>query len=423
MRALTVSSKCITRSSADVMDAIRIFDQYHKMFNEHIRGGGKVGSSLDRGAFTRTHEVLPEQARHLLGEGRRSESFAYGPEAGDDRLREKIAEVENRRHGTSYSADNVAMMPGAWSGIIFAIEEIMNLKHGKMDAGKVAVIGPTLYLMFQRIIKDYGMELNAYDFVVPGTERVPTTMADMEEVFADKPKVIVITNPNNPDGRYFPPALLREVIERAEREGAYVIIDEIENFFPRKNFGLGYGPWIQAPNVVRLDSSSKRYAIAEYKVGWMIAEPGMLGDRMGGIVGRMSGIMGNAPRAANTALIYLLGKELETIATGVDYLASSNAELVGKEEFVLARLAAMHGIAEIILPHACINLTVQTAFDGTDMELAKKLIEAGALLMPASGYGYDLRPPTLRVTFAERQEKLEHSMDILGRVLEGQPLA
>ncbi|MEW5997101.1 MAG: pyridoxal phosphate-dependent aminotransferase [Candidatus Micrarchaeota archaeon] len=400
------------------MEVVRGFDRYHRMFREYTQRGGKVGSSLDRGAFTRPHEVLPEEARFLLGEGRRSGSFAYGPEAGDDKLREKIAEVENRRHGTFYSPDNVAMLPGAWSGIVFAIEEILNLKNGKMNKEKIAIIGPTLYLMFQRIIRDYGIEVNAYDFVVPGTERVPTSMDDMECVFADRPKMIVITNPNNPDGKYFPPALLREVIERAGQEGIYIIMDEIQNCFPRRA-RIGYSSWIQAPNVVRMDSASKAYALAEYKTGWMIAEPRLLGDRMDGIISRMSGIMGNAPRAANTALLYLLNRELERIATGVDYLSSVHAKLTRKEEFVLAHLAAMDNIIEIILPHACINLTVQVAFDGTDMELAKILMENGTLLMPASGYGHSISPPTLRITFAERQEKVEHSMAVLERVLGG----
>ncbi len=250
------------------------------------------------------------------------------------------------------------------------------------------------------------------------------SMEDIEEVFHERPRIIFITNPNNPDGKYFPPGLLREVIERAQLEGIYVIIDEIQNCFQKNNEYPGYGPWIEQPHVIRLDSASKRYALAEYRIGWVRADPGLLGtalpngrSHLEGIVGRMSGLVGNAPRAANTLLSWIMEQE---IVAGAKFMHTVRCELAAKADYIRKRLEAMKGI-KVIMPEACINITAQTSFSGTDMELAERLMLAGTLLMPSVGYGYEHHPATMRITFAERMEKLEHSMDVLERCLRQPP--
>lgn len=263
-----------------------------------------------------------------------------------------------------------------------------------------------------------GMDVVAYDFVIPESRHVPESMEDIEDVFRIKPKAIVISNPNNPDGVYFPKGLLEQTIKRCEDDGVYVIIDEIQNFFPNEGVGeLHYGRWIQSPNIIRVDSASKRYAIPEYKAGWVIADSRILGDRMNGIVGRMSGFMGNAPRAANTALIYLMEKEAERLEGGEDIFDGRWRELKEKKDYVLGRLRSMPNVRTIFPHDACINITAQVDYDETDIQLAEKLMKHGTLIMPASGYGYRPEDNVMRITFAERHERLEHSLDALEVVL------
>lgn len=409
--------KYIRRSPAHILQAVRRMCVYHDI----VHKAGPDTSSLDRGAFRRPQDLLPPDVMKRLGEGRRSPSYAYGPEAGDPALRGQIAALQNYRWGTDYTSDHVAMMPGAWAGLYFAVEEILSRHPASSDAPVIA-IGPTLYLLFHRMIQFSKVPVAAYDFVIPGGPHVPESMEDMEEIFRKRPRVIFITNPTNPDGRYFPTSLLQETVERAGHEGTFVIIDEIQNCFPHGEKHLQYGPWIRQPHVVRLDSASKRYALAEYRIGWIIADPSLLGTglpdgrgRMEGIAGRMSGLMGNCSRAANSALSYLIGNEMQQ-GPETNFLQAVRSELGRKGLYVINRLGLMRGIDLIVLPDACINITAITRFKGNDLELAEMLMQAGTLLMPASGYGYEPQPATLRITFAERMEKLEHSMDTLERV-------
>lgn len=407
------------RTNEGIEEAVQRFCLYHAMMEPYI-GQGIIKSSLDRGAFVRPHDVLPDDVLERFGPKRNSHSFAYGLEYGDTLLREKIAEFENCKHGTYYSAANIAIMPGAWKSIGFALMEIFQLKKGIKEKGHVAIIGPTLYQMFHYLDNSLGFNFVAYDFVDPEHEHIPQTVDDVANIFEEKPKAIIITNPTNPDGRYFPTMLLQHIIERAEAEKIYVLIDEIQNEFARRsqrNHGLSYGPWIQSPYVIRVDSPTKRYAIPEYRVGWVIADQRLLGDRTQGIVGRMSGSMGNAPRAANTGLLYLMEKEIEANRAGKELFQDKRTELEEKEQYVLDRLQHMGSVKKIFRRDACINLAVQFNFNGTDMQFAEALMKNGTLLMPASGYGYRTEDCVMRITFAERWKRLEHAMNTLERVL------
>ena len=414
------------RNNEDVIRMARTFDEYHTCFRNFVsKNPERIRASLDRGTLVYPLEMYRDGELDMLGSKRSSRSFSYGPEEGDIKVREKIAEVENIKHRTNYSADNVAIIPGAWGGLEFALQEVLNFRRGKSE-GRVAVIGPTLYQMFYTPIEHFGMDIEAYDFTKLDDAHRPESIDELAEVFDSNPRAVVVTNSNNPDGTYFNPNILKEVIEKAGERGIYVLLDEIQNCFPSDGNGLNYGLWIQAPNVIRLDSPSKRYALSDCRVGWMIAEPEILYghtngnvhvNRVEGAVGRMSGVMGNAPRAANNLLIHLLENELNCLSNGKQPFAEYSEQLRAKRDFVISQLETMPRIEAIHVSESCVNVTTRIDSHKTDLELSQDLMQGGLLLMPASGYGYNPEDSTLRITFAEREQKLREGMDILKKYL------
>ncbi|MEX0649803.1 MAG: pyridoxal phosphate-dependent aminotransferase [Candidatus Andersenbacteria bacterium] len=366
---------------------------------------------LDTGVFFRgPWDIFPKEfmEKHLLPTAR-----AYGHEAGAFRLREKIAEVENRKHNTAYTVANVAIVPGAWAGLVLSIEEAMGLESGQYRREHIAVIGPTLYQMFQRPIRDYGMRVIAYDYVLSGHHHVPQTMNEMEEVFSDKPRTIIISNPNNPDGVFFPANLLREVIERAAQEDIVIIIDEMQNCFTSEGACLGYEQWIEQPHVVRLDSPAKRFGLAQHRVGWVITSPELLGTRRSGIIGRMSSFIANAPKSLDVILQALLDLD----GPKPDFLLEVEASLREKEYYVRERLSVIPEVVEVYPRGGCVNVAFKVDFDGDDLTLAGKLMERKTLMMPASGYGYNPTDNVLRITFTQDLEHIERGLDNLETVL------
>lgn len=408
----------IRTDSQQILASVDRFCSYYKLMNM-LADEGRIQSSLDRGAFVRPQDILDDRAWALLGGERNSLSYAYGPEAGEDEIRALIAEVENRKWNTRYTADNVLMTCGAWSAVNLTIEEVFSLRNGTCDRARpLAVVGPTHYQLFHRTINILGIDVRGFNFVKPGRPHVPTSIADFKELLSENPLLVVITNPTNPDAVFYDSNLLRVLVEECASRGIYVLVDEIQDFLrPSAVKGLDYGHWIQTPNVIRVDSYSKKRALADYRIGWVIADEKLLGSRTSGMIGRLSGFMGNAPRAANSALAYLLRNELAILDGGKDVLEKSWKELEQKEQRILNALKTIPQVIEIFPRESCISRVIRVEFPFDDLELAKSLMDAGTLIMPCGGYGYRPEDNVLRVTFAERNEKIDHSVAVLREIL------
>lgn len=413
---MTIEEKrYVLKNSQDILKSVDSFCSYYHLIKKYI-DLREIKSSLDRGAFARPQFMLSREIYSFLGQKRNKLSYAYGPEIGDITMREKICKVENFKHKTSYLPENIAIVAGAWSGVELVIEELADLRKGRTKDFTIAVVGPTHYQMFHRAINMLGVNVVGFDFVKPSLGSTPKTKDEIDDILKINPNAVFITNPNNPNGEYFPSMLLRYLIKRCKEKNIYVIIDEIQDFFVYDKSGLDYGKWVQSSNVIRIDSFSKKRGIAEYRVGWVIADKKILGDRLTGVIGRLSGLMGNAPRAANTAICKLLDLEEKRIKTGINYFKLVEKSLNKKEKYIIERLESMPGV-EIFPRGACINLTVKIKYPKTDFELSKDLMDKGTLIMPCGGYGYATDDVIMRITFAERWKKLQHSMNALKSVL------
>lgn len=401
-------------STQAIQNRIRAFSRYYALLRE-FTDKGLLKSSLDRGAFTHPRQILRKRERDLLGSHRHRASLGYGPEAGEPILRERIAQLENLKHNTNYTKDNVVLVAGAWCGVELVFEELAQLRGGSFKRLRIASIGPTHYQLFQRPIEMLGAEVEAFDFVnFEGS--TPETEQELNDVLACKPDVVFVTNPNNPIGEYFRPELLRSLSDKCADRKIPLVIDEMQNFLPVEDAGLKYGHWIQAPHVIRVDSFSKHFGLAEYRIGWVIAAPEIVGDRYGGVIGRTRGLMGNAPRAANDAILALLGGEIEGLNASKRELPRQWQGLINKEAYI-ARVLSREPRVTILPREGCFNISIRVTGEESDIALARRLMEAGTLLMPCEGYGFRSEDVVMRITFAERWEKINHGIAALRSVL------
>lgn len=402
------------RDTKAVKKCLRAFNGYYALVREFIEKGS-LKSSLDRGAFTHPTQILNQEIIDLLGPSRHKISLGYGPEAGEDSLRNNIAELDNIKFGTHYKIENVVMVAGAWCGVEIVIEELANLESGQIKKLKVAVIGPTHYQLFQRPIEVLGVEVVGFDFVnFQGS--TPQTWSEIEDILAIKPDAIFITNPNNPNGEYFPPDLLKTLINVCKQKNIYIIIDEMQDFLQRKGKSIGYGKWIQSNNVIRINSYSKHYALAEYRIGWVIANNKIVGDRYSGLISRIRGLMGNPPKASNDAILALLQIEKVRYQGGTYALEEFTNILYESEKYLREELQKIPNI-EILGTDACFNITIRILNASSDIDVARKLMAAGTMIMPCEGYGYDTKDSVMRITFAERRERIEHCLETLKSVV------
>ncbi|MBD3223694.1 MAG: aminotransferase class I/II-fold pyridoxal phosphate-dependent enzyme [Caldithrix sp.] len=403
-------------STENIRTRMRAFNEYYALLRDFI-DKGILKSSLDRGAYTHPKQILNKDIIDSLGPKRHRISLGYGPEVGEEIIREKIVQLENLRWQTKYTPDNVVMVAGAWFGVEITIEEIIQ-RNKRGSEVKIATIGPTHYQLFQRPIEVLGAKIIGFDFTnFQGS--TPKTKREIDEILKFKPDIIFITNPNNPNGEYFPANILNYLIDRTKRNNIFLIIDEMQNFLPVIGKNLNYGPWVQAKHVIRINSFSKHYGLAEYRTGWIIAGKEFIGSRYEGVIQHVRGLMGNAPRAANDAISNLLDIEIGVMKNNPNPMQKKLNSLLQKEKFIIKHLSKNPKI-KIINRNACFNITVKVDGFPSDMDLAKRLMEAGTLIMPCAGYGYKSSDVVMRITFAERWGKIRHSINALTSVLENQ---
>ncbi len=380
---------------------------------------GTLKSSLDRGAFTHPIQILNQEIIDSLGPTRHKVSLGYGLEAGEDILRQNLAELENIKFNTNYEAENIVMVAGAWCGVEIVIEELSKLENGNLKKLNIVVIGPTHYQLFQRPIEVLGVEVQGFDFInFKGS--TPKSWTEIEDMLSVNPDAIFITNPNNPNGEYFPPDLLKILISTCEEKNIYIIIDEMQDFLAREGKSNANDSWLQSNRVIRINSFSKHYALAEYRVGWVIADKQLIGDRYSGLISRTRGLMGNPPKASNDAILKLLQIEKTRYQDGVYALEGFTNTLYETEKYAREELSKIHDI-EILETDACFNITIRVLNASSDIDLARKLMEKGTMIMPCEGYGYDKKDSVMRITFAERKERVEHCLDTLKKVVSNLP--
>lgn len=130
-------------------------------------------------------------------------------------------------------------------------------------AARVAVVGPT-----------YGEHARTWRKAGRAVEEIAAPAA------ASGAPVVVLVNPNNPDGRIMPPARLVALGQDVAARGGLLVVDEA---FADFDADASLVPLLP-PATVILRSFGKTYGLAGVRLGFAIAEPALaqiLADRLG----------------------------------------------------------------------------------------------------------------------------------------------
>jgi len=142
-------------------------------------------------------------------------------------------------------------------------------------ASGVVVLGPT-YAEYAQAWRNVGAGVTGVSAIgVSGTAvRVSgvTDFADLETAARrENGIVVVLCNPNNPDGRRIEPARLLALADRLAAGGGLLLVDEA--FADLEDDGLSLVPSVPHPAVIVLRSFGKTYGLAGVRLGFAIAAP------------------------------------------------------------------------------------------------------------------------------------------------------
>lgn len=157
-------------------------------------------------------------------------------------------------------ADAAAIAYGAPGGEVVAAapgtEIAIRLLPRLVPPGRVGIVGPT-----------YGGHAPAWqaaDHQVTGLESLPDPTDDR------LPDTVVVTNPNNPDGRRAEPAALLDLADALASRGGRLVVDEA---FADVAPALSVAGSVARPGLIVLRSFGKFYGLAGLRLGFVLAAP------------------------------------------------------------------------------------------------------------------------------------------------------
>jgi len=202
--------------------------------------------------------------------------------------------------------------------------------------------------------------------------------ARLEAAVTDRSRMILLNTPHNPTGMVMTREELEGVAEVALRHDLWVVCDEVyaELTFDVPHISICSIPQI-ADRSVSIGSLSKSHAMQGWRIGWVIAPPG-LANHLINLVKPMH--YGLSPFIQDAAAVALTEKHAETEAM--------NREYRKRRDLVCSRINTMPGLA-CIWPEGSMFLLVDVRGTGLDGErFAWGLLDHGGVsLLPGTGFG------------------------------------
>jgi aspartate/methionine/tyrosine aminotransferase len=346
-----------------------------------------------------SREVLKELSVQQNGE--EIERLGYGWNFNTTVLKEGIASYESTKNKASYTSNNVALTAGG----THAVNKVAEYLLPRNDS-EIIVASPVFYKLFGLIQK--------HSTVIPveGSPEenfIPSEKSIFKSVNA-RTKIIFISNPSNPVYKFYPSNDLEEIIAFAESKNIYVLLDEVGDAFRYiKNYK--YPSNITSSNVIRVNSASKSLLMAEYSLGYILANP-----KISSAVSKLvNDEMGHIPFAGCPGWLKSLELEEKRLKkeNTTDYETAYKYNLKYLEtnrDCVIKMLNKSNKVTNIIDPDGCFSLvfSVKSNKYSDDLSFFKKLLSSTKVsLVPGSGFGIKSSELYFRLTFAIDKEILK----------------
>ncbi len=190
----------------------------------------------------------------------------YSPAAGEDGLREAIAELETNDIGYTIDPEQVVVFPGGTATLYAACACIFN-------PGDSIVVAEPMYVGYRGIVDGLGIELRTVPLAPPD---FVISVDEMMAAVTTTTKALLINTPGNPCGNVIEPQALTELAHRCRKAGIWLICDEVYSLI---TYETPHTSLLKCTtdlsNVIVVDGLSKSHAMSGWRVGWAIASGDM----------------------------------------------------------------------------------------------------------------------------------------------------
>jgi aspartate/methionine/tyrosine aminotransferase len=218
-------------------------------------------------------------------------------------------------------------------------------------------------------------------------------LLDAEKLIGPETRLVLITEPHNPSGRFAPSQDVLELADMARRQGAVLLINEVYRGYSDRPSYHGV-----ADNIVVVSSLSKLMGAYSARLGWL-SGPEAIVDRLR--QGHVNMSMSSSPNAEAGLAVLARADELRAHAVEV-----SRAALQRVDEWV-ERTPGLFWHPPQGPGFGCVSLP-----EGSDdVALAERLhAERRVLVVPGSLFD---APGTLRVSWIQAGDRLDEGLELI----------
>lgn len=333
---------------------------------------------------TPPHIVEAAHVRALEGVG-------YTQSAGLLPLREIIVDRLLRETGVQYSPDEIVVTAGG-------VQACSLVMSALLSPGDEVLVPDPAWPNYEMLVELHGG--TPVHYRLPVERGFVPDARQIEELFTERTRLLILNSPGNPTGAVFPPETVRQIVTVAREHGVLVLSDEVydELVFEGEP---ARAVAIDRENVIGVYSLSKTYAMTGWRVGY-VAAPSWLASTLWKLQEPLISCVSEVSQAA--AMAALTGPK--------DTVSAMRHSYRERRDLVVDALRGA-GLA-LTVPRGAFYVMVPFA-EGVDSRAAcLELVRRGVSLAPGSAFGR-VAAAHARLSLSASEETLETGV---GRLLE-----
>jgi aspartate aminotransferase len=335
----------------------------------------------------------PKHVVEAAHEAAKSGNTHYSSTRGIPELRSEIAVLSEMAHGVHVDPDTEILVTTG------GIEALYLALLTTVDPGDEVIIPSPAwpnYEMQTRLI-------NATPVTVPlpaehGFELAPDRL--IQQITEDT-AAVVLTTPCNPTGRVYDPNSIREVVEAANRNNAYIVADVIYERLAFEGERRVVSSIVEdSSNVIEVNSFSKGYAMTGWRIGWLTGSEA--------IIDAAQQLRQCTSLCPNTISQH---GAIEALRGEQEPFDEMKRIYQKRRDFVVDRIESIPHVS-CSKPEGTFYVMVDmTALEQTSMDITKRLLtEYGTVTTPGSAFG-EVAEGYIRLSFANNIERVEEGLD------------
>ena len=302
-----------------------------------------------------------------------SRQVKYGPTSGSAALKREIQRYTEKFYGRTPGLEQLIVTLGAKQSLANTLLVLLN-------AGDEVILLAPYWVSYPEMIRLAG----GHPVTVPPEQDLTPTLKAITAAVTPRTKAVILNSPNNPSGVVYPPELIAAVVDYCEKEGIYLIMDDIYHqlVFHDQEWVPGYvftSQPINDSHLIVINGISKSYGMTGFRVGWTVA-PSPLIQAMNTIQGHTTS--GNS--------ILLQQAALGAMESGQEPVEELKDFILTNQQILLQELAQIPGVRTIQPGGAFYCFPDFSRYEKDSRILADFLLEkAFVLTVPGSAFGME----------------------------------